>query len=137
MSKKMNPEVKAKWLSALRSGNFKQTREKLTANNRQSYCCLGVLCELYRQETGNGRWKVNENYDGNYDNNKYAFLGADCMPPDEVIKWAGLPADSQNDVPVGERPRKWGHGVETVTIAGLNDDGKSFAEIADIIESKL
>lgn len=38
----MNKELKAKWVAALRSGNYEQGRNTLrSADNR--YCCLGVL----------------------------------------------------------------------------------------------
>ena len=37
----MNPEHKAKWLTALRSGTIKQGRERLQKDD--TYCCLGVL----------------------------------------------------------------------------------------------
>lgn len=37
----MNPETKAKWIDALRSGEFDQAQATLQANG--AYCCLGVL----------------------------------------------------------------------------------------------
>lgn len=40
----MNPEVKAKWLEALRSGKYKQGKEFLKRGNK--FCCLGVLCDI-------------------------------------------------------------------------------------------
>lgn len=40
----MNAELKAKWIAALRSGEYKQGRGKLKRNDL--YCCLGVLCEV-------------------------------------------------------------------------------------------
>lgn len=40
----MNPEWKAKWVAALRSGEYKQTREFLRTST--GFCCLGVLCDL-------------------------------------------------------------------------------------------
>lgn len=33
------------WIKALRSGKFNQTREALRRKDN-SYCCLGVLCQL-------------------------------------------------------------------------------------------
>lgn len=39
---KMNPELKAKWIAALRSGEYKQVTARL--RTREGYCCLGVLC---------------------------------------------------------------------------------------------
>ncbi len=40
----MNPEIKAKWVAALRSGQYQQGAEYLENDGR--YCCLGVLCEV-------------------------------------------------------------------------------------------
>jgi hypothetical protein len=37
----MQPELKAKWVKALRSGEYKQGRKYLS--NYEEYCCLGVL----------------------------------------------------------------------------------------------
>jgi len=43
--KKLNP-VAQKWVKALRSGKYKQGRNRLRKKDR--FCCLGVLCELER-----------------------------------------------------------------------------------------
>lgn len=40
----MNPELKAKWIEALRSGKYEQTTKVL--KDKKGYCCLGVLREL-------------------------------------------------------------------------------------------
>jgi hypothetical protein len=40
----MDPEIKAKWVEALRSGRYEQGRMMLLHEGR--YCCLGVLCDL-------------------------------------------------------------------------------------------
>lgn len=42
--KKMNPEVKERWVAALRSGKYRQTRGTLNEGD-VSFCCLGVLCD--------------------------------------------------------------------------------------------
>jgi hypothetical protein len=41
---KLNPEFKAKWLEALRSGKYKQTTGVL--RSAEGFCCLGVACDL-------------------------------------------------------------------------------------------
>lgn len=53
----MNAKVKKLWLKALRSGDYKQGAGALRSDH--SFCCLGVLCDLHRQEV-HGRWKRNE-----------------------------------------------------------------------------
>jgi len=40
----MTPELKALWLAALRSGEYRQTRD--TLKDKDGYCCLGVLCHV-------------------------------------------------------------------------------------------
>jgi len=40
----MKKNVAKKWVKALRSGKYKQSREML--KNSGGYCCLGVLCEI-------------------------------------------------------------------------------------------
>ena len=44
----MNPEVKQRWLEALRSGRYEQGREYLhyTQNGERYFCCLGVLMDI-------------------------------------------------------------------------------------------
>lgn len=41
---KMKPEVKKRWLEALRSGRFRQTRVGYL-QHKTAFCCLGVLCK--------------------------------------------------------------------------------------------
>lgn len=38
-------EFATKWVEALRSGEYGQTREQLT-DFHDNYCCLGVLCKI-------------------------------------------------------------------------------------------
>lgn len=41
---KMDAALKAKWVEALRSGEYPQTTHYL--KDHRGYCCLGVLCEI-------------------------------------------------------------------------------------------
>lgn len=107
----MNPEIKTKWVAALRSGEFKQGRKQLRRGD--NFCCLGVLCELYRRETGNGDWST-----GGY------FLGTSDILPSSVRDWAGL-AESNPAFSRG------------LSLAERNDAGVPFAEIADIIDAEI
>lgn len=58
----MDIELKTKWVEALRSGDFKQTRSEFRrerGNGDVSYCCLGVLCVVGGVEpkpTACGNW---------------------------------------------------------------------------------
>lgn len=42
---KLPPDFKAKWIAALRSGEYKQGRMKLLSDDG-SYCCLGVYARV-------------------------------------------------------------------------------------------
>jgi hypothetical protein len=41
----VTPELKAKWVAALRSGQYQQARERMKAADG-ALCCLGVLCVI-------------------------------------------------------------------------------------------
>jgi len=49
---KMTPEVKEKWLAALRSGEYEQARNDFmaTKDGKTRYCCLAVLTDLAIKE---------------------------------------------------------------------------------------
>lgn len=62
---KLDPELKAKWVAALRSGNFAQGSAQLKRGylDEPTYCCLGVLCEVTIPESSGWR---SSGYIGNY-----------------------------------------------------------------------
>ena len=49
-----------KWVEALESGQYKQTKGYLSKGNNR-FCCLGVACDLYQEEIGD--LQVNSYYD--------------------------------------------------------------------------
>lgn len=44
----MNENLKKRWITALRSGKYKQGIGKLYNPEKDTYCCLGVLCNIQR-----------------------------------------------------------------------------------------
>jgi hypothetical protein len=110
----MNPQIKQKWVSALRSGDYQQTQEHL--HDKNGFCCLGVLCDLYGKEH-NVEWNL-ANMPG-----YYAFQGRETVLPLSVIEWAGV---------IGIDPL-----IGKVSLAELNDKGSTFEQIADLIEEHL
>jgi len=110
----MNPQIKQKWVSALRSGDYKQTQHRL--RKEDGFCCLGVLCDLYIKEN-NEEWKIDGV--GDYFYEQYKF------PPLSVIEWSGLVSDNPS-VCNGK-----------TSLGYLNDNGTTFNEIADLIEEHL
>jgi hypothetical protein len=112
----MNQQVKEKWLSALRSGDYQQTKSCLHKGDR--FCCLGVLCDLYGKEH-NVEWKLVDA--GIY----YEFQDKKAILPLSVRKWADIVS---TDPYINSR---------SSTLGKLNDNGSTFIEIADLIEEHL
>ena len=117
---KMDPRVKKLWVDALRSGEYNQALGSLMVCgiHFNSYCCLGVLCDLHAKEFGN-KWENS------------LYLGEGCGLPDEVALWAGI-SPYKNDVPVMQEDELY------ISAATLNDSrNKTFDQIADLIEENL
>lgn len=130
----MKKAIRDAWVNALRSGEYQQGRGTLRRFNTDdgvrsdSYCCLGVLCDLAERagavdsyESGvapdNGRVEY-----GSVLEREAWFL------PLSVRNWSGLDA---SDPPVEYE------GV-ACSLTSLNDDIQlSFTEIADIVESQI
>jgi hypothetical protein len=110
----MKPEIKEKWLAALRSGDYWQTQEAL--KDCIGFCCLGVLCDIHKKETGTTQW-----LDGGHSD---LYLGERTHLPSAVQEWAGLP-DSGNKYSIG-----------VGELASANDCGRDFEYIAQLIEKK-
>ena len=115
----MNPRIKSNWLKALRSGEYKQTTQRL--KDKDQFCCLGVLCDLHSKET-NTCWTGSE---------YTKYLEEDSILPQVVIDWAELPDCNPNilDNKLKERtgPQPVGY---------FNDYGRTFEEIANLIEEQ-
>jgi hypothetical protein len=50
----MDKKLKSKWIKALTSGRYKQTREELRDATGGGYCCLGVLLSVSRKGSWDG-----------------------------------------------------------------------------------
>lgn len=110
----LNPKFKEEFVAALRSGEFKQSRENCLQSNN-GYCCLGVGSvvlsrgeyDLHGCEWGGGGWN---NHQGSW----YAVI------PSEISEPLGLEKETQEK------------------LYGFNDsEGWTFDQIADWIEENL
>lgn len=111
----MHEPIAKQWIAALRSGKYAQATGALRTSD--GFCCLGVLCDL------NGvKWTLDEG-DGSF-----IALGATEILPLSIQEWAGLNSNS-GIIPFREVA---GRDHE---LSALNDNGKTFSEIADIIEA--
>lgn len=109
---KMDPAMKSRWIAALRSGEFKQGRERLCTlgddyEAPDKFCCLGVLNKIEElgYPAGNG-WLCKETY----------------------VPGVGLLAGDYGVLPESVQ----------VTLSVMNDnDWASFEQIANWIEVNL
>ena len=149
----MKPEIKARWLTALRSGEYKQAQKALrrvrnAPEGEQTdtiigHCCLGVLCEITAPETG-GRWSdENKEFFETDGGSERSFL------PNPVRYLSELDSvDPIISIPIGhpltKRPDlreiftlEEGETAYRVWLSVLNDKGVTFEEIANLIEEFL
>lgn len=114
----MRKDVMIKWIAALRSGKYVQGRQRLKTvpgtTGVAEHCCLGVLCEVLgmksRPNLGPG-------------NIVHTFGRGSCtyLPP-TVVRKAGMKTSI-------------GYVNTSVDLVALNDNGTSFEEIANLIET--
>lgn len=145
----MNPEIKAEWVAALRSGEYRQTKRQLRYGD--NFCCLGVLCDL-RAKKGKGKWlnTSGPHYGGNgglpfaYDPGDDGVANNACLPM-AVWKEAGLRSCGGLIEPYEIEQIELKYGLHTdrvnrglsADLTYLNDHGLSFHQIADVIEKYL
>lgn len=149
---RIDPDVKAKWVAALRSGEYRQGK-KMLKTPEGSYCCLGVYCaitgvreslQMQFVATGNGFTERMVPSFGDPGLENFVII-----PPNYEIALAD-PTSENIDYPfVGEEQlfscthqfsREWNVDLYEKTflfphtLPGLNDSGFTFDQIADIID---
>ena len=110
----MKKELKERWITALRSGDYVQSQGCL--QDKYGWCCLGVLCNI----VDGTKWI--EPDEGGLEERDYDFgneVVLEDMPPLEWLENHGLP-----------------HGLAK-ELAGLNDDGVPFVKIAEYIKENV
>lgn len=140
-------EAAKKWIKALRSGEFTQTRKNLSVvdqNGTVSFCCLGVACDLLNphgwekgaltRSAEDGRTVLSRAFDGltgslpHSVESRYGLRechGVFYVTPEEATEF-GLMPESWNRFPDVK--------IKTSLVA-LNDSGRfTFDQLADIIE---
>lgn len=146
----MDKQIKQRWIDALRSGNYKQGKFWLRRGDKceSSFCCLGVLCDIYNQDTGNN-WSFPEDPEYIDDGEEpsaceaFGFLGEEKVLPTDVAEWAGFVVASDGysigDYFEGKVRIKACNLVDKTvhTLADLNDSGKTFEDIAEVIEQQF
>jgi len=136
----MDQQIKAEWIAALRSGEYKQGVQLLRQGDQ--FCCLGVLCDLHRKahqsegedDTVNA-WFPTRNPEMD-DAPCFSYhYGNTTSLPDAVTNWCGL---HSCDPPV-QRIASFENNYVTQdgTLSLFNDQGATFDQIAGIIEEQL
>lgn len=118
---KMNPEIKEKWLTALRSGDYAQGKGflcKVEEDGSKAYCCLGVLTDLYIQEMG-FEWE----------------RGVSYLHFDEEIVM--LPLSVRNWSSVSNTGLFYNEEGEMGELTDVNDTSDNFDKVIQIIEEKF
>lgn len=123
----MKEEIKEKWVTALTSGEYAQGQRALNTNN--TFCCLGVLCDLYAKAHGM-EWTPNEDFPDRFalEFPDIPFFPKYGMPDSRVYEWAGINMSYTNDESSFDFVND---------LATANDAGATFAEIADRITKTL
>jgi hypothetical protein len=117
----MNPEIKQLWIDALRSGDYAQDTSKLHNTFANTYCCLGVLCDLAVK----AGVATEEEY-GSFGNDEDRSQGT---LPNVIGEWSGVDPEGRF---------KGTTGIAHTSLIGLNDDaGYTFEQIADVIEAQF
>lgn len=102
----MKKQIADKWVKALRSGEYEQGKSQLRNKFDNTYCCLGVLCEISKKGFIDSNWNLSK----------------------EIQTWAGMATSN------GSLEDKI-HYTKSTDLTILNDiDNMSFDEIADIIQ---
>ncbi len=110
----INEERVRKGIAALRSGEYPQARGALRKGD--CFCTLGVFCEVYHKETGEGEWGLFNHFYACNDSSKTEM-------PYPVARWYGF--TETDPILPGEGLLSW-----------LNDvAGMTFPEIADKLEN--
>lgn len=117
----MKQAVMKKWVKALRSGKYKQGRNNL--QGPRGFCCLGVLCEIAKEEGVGVRTYASG-----------SLLGENIIDQPDVRDWSGM-KDENGKLPRNAYVTYGKKGYLARALTELNDEAEySFREIAKVIE---
>jgi hypothetical protein len=111
----MKADIKRRWIEALRSGKYEQTTRVLHRAN-DGFCCLGVLCDLLDPTRWGTPYTIIDKNSSILAQRWDSY--ASRIAPEKRIE-VGLDELAEDD------------------LMCMNDNGRSFSEIADYIENEL
>lgn len=115
MTETMNPQIKAMWIEALESGDYVKGVNALHNEENNTYCCLGVLCDLAMRNGVALAVGVTHEFVNGREVPVTRFDRASTVLPPTVQQWAGLD-DSNPEVFLTNA----GHHL---SVAEVNDHG--------------
>ena len=136
----MKKAIADKWVRALNSDKYLQAEGRLCKNGykNDSFCCLGVLTDLYIQDkhksTKNGKHTYGWETQTEFNKRIYAFEGETENLADKVQRWAGMKSScgfiqwGMKDLGIEFKSRDFD------SLIDMNDSGKSFKDIAQVIK---
>lgn len=124
----MTPELKQKWIDALRSGTYKQGYK--TLHPRTDFCCLGVLCDIAGYEWTQEDATLNPHHS--------CAAGTGYIEADDEAEKLGLPTEIQR-ICYSMNDATWTDADQDIVDRFEIDPNHrySFAEIADFLEKNL
>jgi len=139
----MKKEIAKKWVKALRSGKYKQGDgylKEYNSKNQPRHCCLGVLCELYNDAMKKNHKKclnvrIKQNTYTTHSNGIVVFNNKPQSLPLVVRKWAGI-KDETGEFIIKKKD-KYGEYKINENLSVLNDTGRKFSTIANLIETNF
>ena len=151
---RIDPEIKAKWLEALRSGEYPQTEGMLQRTTPlpnapgfpetpKGYCCLGVLADTLVDDEEKVVWRFESlKLTGNVKGFAVLSVWSDKLEdyreeesvlPDVLAERLHMTVDGElGDFKVWNHNRVVEEG--SMRLTSLNDNGFTFSQIADLIE---
>jgi hypothetical protein len=138
----MDKLIAEKWVAALRSGEYKQGKGVLHNQDSNTYCCLGVLCDLFVKEK-NIRDAYCQQRMLSDSSLVTVFDDSTGTLPRSVRDWSGVSDDNgqfKYDKPIPSRDTSYFRDEQTCLLTSMNDGEYghdfTFEEIANIIEEQ-
>ena len=114
----MKIDIKNKWLTALRSGEYRKSINVLKRHfkTKPGHCCLGVLCEVIKDDYPHAAELINIKTGEQY---RRTPISSFAMLDTSVLEYTGIEPNQQR------------------TLSSMNDSGAPFSKIANYIEKNL
>jgi hypothetical protein len=131
----MKKNITKIWTKALKSKKYKQGTGclcKIKEDGQTEFCCLGVLTDLYQQHQKKNKKKmlrvsIKNSYVYVQECKIVQFANSSGLLPKAVQEWAGIKYSNGSHLEKNTN--------DNYDLAEMNDNGWSFKDIADYIET--